>query len=55
MRPFSDKAYGIPPEQVVGSSVVAELQVKDGAWYKNGDMLAGGLFGIKRWNIGRGN
>jgi phosphoserine phosphatase len=30
MRPFSEKAYGIPPEQVVGSSVVAEFQVKDG-------------------------
>lgn len=30
MRTFSEKAYGIPPEQVVGSSVVAELQVKDG-------------------------
>jgi phosphoglycolate phosphatase-like HAD superfamily hydrolase len=30
MRPFSEMAYGIPPEQVVGSSVVAEFQVKDG-------------------------
>jgi phosphoglycolate phosphatase-like HAD superfamily hydrolase len=30
MRPFSEKAYGIPPEQVVGSSVVAEFQMKDG-------------------------
>ena len=30
MRPFSEKAYGIPPGQVVGSSVVAEYQVKDG-------------------------
>jgi phosphoglycolate phosphatase-like HAD superfamily hydrolase len=30
MRPFSEKSYGIPPEQVVGSSVVAEFQVKDG-------------------------
>jgi phosphoglycolate phosphatase-like HAD superfamily hydrolase len=30
MRPFSEKAYGIPPEQVVGSSVVAEFQEKDG-------------------------
>jgi phosphoserine phosphatase len=26
MRPFSEKTYGIPPEQVVGSSVVAEFQ-----------------------------
>ena len=30
MRPFTEKAYGIPPEQVVGSSVVAEFQLKDG-------------------------
>jgi phosphoglycolate phosphatase-like HAD superfamily hydrolase len=30
MRTFSEKAYGISPEQVVGSSVVAEFQVKDG-------------------------
>jgi phosphoglycolate phosphatase-like HAD superfamily hydrolase len=30
MRPFSEEAYGIPREQVVGSSVVAEFQVKDG-------------------------
>lgn len=30
MRPTSEAAYGIPPEQVVGSSVVTELQVKDG-------------------------
>jgi phosphoglycolate phosphatase-like HAD superfamily hydrolase len=30
MRSFSEKAYGIPSEQVIGSSVVAEFQVKDG-------------------------
>ena len=30
MRPFTEKAYGIPPEQVVGSSIVAEFQMKDG-------------------------
>jgi hypothetical protein len=30
MRPITEQAYGIPPEQVVGSSVVAEFQVKDG-------------------------
>ena len=30
MRPISEEAYGIPPEQVVGSSVVTEFQVKDG-------------------------
>jgi phosphoserine phosphatase len=30
MRPFSEKAYGIPPEQVVGSSIVAEFQERNG-------------------------
>jgi phosphoserine phosphatase len=30
MRPVTEKIYGIPPEQVVGSSVVSEFQVKDG-------------------------
>ena len=30
MRTFSEKAYGIPPEQVVGSSAVAKFQDKDG-------------------------
>jgi phosphoserine phosphatase len=30
MRTFSEKAYGIPPEQVVGSSVVTEFKIKDG-------------------------
>ncbi len=30
MRPITEKTYGIPPEQVVGSSVVAQFQVKDG-------------------------
>ncbi len=30
MRPMTEKAYGIPPEQVVGSSVVSEFQIKDG-------------------------
>jgi len=30
MRPITEKTYGIPPEQVVGSSVVAKFQVKDG-------------------------
>jgi hypothetical protein len=29
MRPITEKTYGIPPEQVVGSSVVAEFQDKD--------------------------
>jgi len=30
MRPVTQEAYGVPPEQVVGSSVVSEFQVKDG-------------------------
>jgi phosphoserine phosphatase len=30
MRPITEKTYGIPPEQVVGSSVVTEFQIKDG-------------------------
>lgn len=30
MRPISKEIYGIPPEQVIGSSVVVEFQVKDG-------------------------
>jgi len=30
MRPVTEQAYGIPPEQVVGSSVVTKFQVKDG-------------------------
>jgi phosphoglycolate phosphatase-like HAD superfamily hydrolase len=30
MRTVSEKAYGIPPEQVVGSSIVTEFQDKDG-------------------------
>jgi phosphoserine phosphatase len=30
MRPMTEKTYGIEPEQVVGSSVVSEFQVKDG-------------------------
>jgi phosphoserine phosphatase len=30
MRPFTEKVYGIPPEQVVGSSVVSEFQLQDG-------------------------
>ncbi len=29
MRPMTEKTYGIPPEQVIGSSVVAEFQIKD--------------------------
>jgi phosphoglycolate phosphatase-like HAD superfamily hydrolase len=30
MRTFSDKAYGIPTSQVVGSSIVSEFQMKNG-------------------------
>ncbi len=30
MRPMTETTYGIPPEQVVGSSVVTEFQIKDG-------------------------
>jgi phosphoglycolate phosphatase-like HAD superfamily hydrolase len=30
MRPITEKNYGIPPEQVVGSSAVAEFQIKEG-------------------------
>jgi phosphoserine phosphatase len=30
MRPWSEKVYGIPPEQVVGSSVKTKYEVRDG-------------------------
>lgn len=30
MRPWTEKVYGIPPEQVVGSSIKTELEMKDG-------------------------
>ncbi len=30
MRPITEEAYGIPPEQVVGSSVMSAYQIKDG-------------------------
>ncbi len=30
MRPVTEKIYGIPPEQVVGSSVVTKFQMQDG-------------------------
>jgi phosphoserine phosphatase len=30
MRPWTEKAYGIVPEQVIGSSIVTEFQMKDG-------------------------
>ncbi|PSH56431.1 MULTISPECIES: HAD family hydrolase [Phyllobacterium] len=31
MRPWSEKVYGIPPEQVVGSSIKTQFEMKDGA------------------------
>jgi hypothetical protein len=30
MRPMTEKTYGIPPEQTIGSSIVSEFQIKDG-------------------------
>lgn len=30
MRPWTETVYGIPPEQVVGSSIKTELQMRDG-------------------------
>lgn len=30
MRPWVEKAYGIPPEQVIGSSIKTQYQVRDG-------------------------
>jgi phosphoglycolate phosphatase-like HAD superfamily hydrolase len=30
MRPFTEKTYGIATEQVIGSSIVSEFQIKDG-------------------------
>jgi phosphoglycolate phosphatase-like HAD superfamily hydrolase len=30
MRPWTEKAYGIPPEQVVGSSMKTKLETRDG-------------------------
>ena len=30
MRPWAEKAYGIPPEQVVGSSIKMKLEMRDG-------------------------
>ena len=31
MRPWTEKIYGIPPAQVVGSSIKTQFQIKDGA------------------------
>ncbi|MBC2712023.1 MAG: haloacid dehalogenase-like hydrolase [Desulfosarcina sp.] len=30
MRPWTEKVYGIPPEQVVGSSIVTKFEMRDG-------------------------
>lgn len=30
MRPFTEKVYGIPPEQVIGSSIKTEFEFRDG-------------------------
>ena len=30
MRTFSEKAYGVPPDQVVGSSIEAKYEIRDG-------------------------
>jgi len=30
MRPWAEQVYGIPPEQVVGSSIKTEFQIRDG-------------------------
>ncbi|MGY6277574.1 HAD family hydrolase [Methylomonas sp. MgM2] len=30
MRPWSEKVYGVPPEQVVGSSIKTQYEVRDG-------------------------
>jgi hypothetical protein len=30
MRPWTEKIYGIPPEQVVGSSIKTQFQMRDG-------------------------
>ena len=30
MRPWTEKAYGIPPEQVVGSSIKMKFEIRDG-------------------------
>jgi hypothetical protein len=30
MRPWTEKAYGVPPEQVIGSSIKTKFQMRDG-------------------------
>src|SRR5258708_17199894 len=31
MRPWTERVYGIPPEQVIGSSIKTRFEMKDGA------------------------
>jgi len=31
MRPWTEKVYGIPPEQVIGSSIKTKFQMRDGS------------------------
>jgi phosphoserine phosphatase len=31
MRPWTEKVYGVPPEQVIGSSIKTKFEMKDGA------------------------
>ena len=30
MRPWAERAYGIPPEQVIGSSIKTRFEMRDG-------------------------
>ena len=30
MRPWTERVYGVPPEQVVGSSIKTQFQMRDG-------------------------
>ena len=31
MRPWTEKVYGVPPEQVIGSSIKIKFQIRDGS------------------------
>ena len=39
MRPWTEAVYGIPPEQVVGSSIRTVYEVRDGVPVKAGDRI----------------
>jgi len=30
MRPWTEKVYGIPPEQVIGSTIKTKFEIRDG-------------------------